>query len=159
LLQAKIATKSKRVNAGGIMRHRRGFWFWLFVLGAIGSLGAQQNAEKSAAEGQFLGTWSGTWEAAAGGSGGIELTLEKGKDGALSGAVAVTEEPTYRATFKSLSFDGKKMTATYDYPDDNRMEVMVAAAFEADKASGTWAARDKANATEVASGTWTVTRK
>src|SRR5262245_34246107 len=62
----------------------------------------------------YIGTWSGSWDGA--GSGGFELTLEKGKDASLTGRVSVTGEPTYKATIRTLSFDGPKMTAIYDFP-------------------------------------------
>ena len=37
----------------------------------------------------YAGVWNGTWDGA-GGGGGFELTLEKGKDGALTGKVSVS---------------------------------------------------------------------
>lgn len=140
------------------MRSRRGVWLWLFVVSAMCSLTAQRDAEKPAGGEPFLGTWTGTWEWS-GGSGGIEVTLDKDKDGALSGAVSVTGEPAYKATFKSLSFDGNKMKATYDYPEGERIEVVLAGSFEGDAVTGTWLARESGADTEVASGTWTARRK
>lgn len=138
------------------MRNRCWVWVWLFIFGALGSA-AQRGAEGSAPGEQFLGTWTGTWDGA--GSGGFELTLEKDKIGAVTGKVSVTGEPTYKAAFKALSFDGKKMSATYDFPPDERTEVMLAAAFDGNTATGTWLLREKTNGNEVASGGWTVTRK
>ena len=117
---------------------------------------AQRGDGASTAE-QFLGTWSGTWDGA--GSGGFELTIEKGTDGAVTGRVSVTGEPTYKAAFKTLSFDGKKMSAKYDFPPDESAEVVLAASFEGNKASGTWSIHAKGNDNEAASGTWTVTKK
>ena len=126
----------------------------LLLLAAMGSY-AQQSASDIPKE--FLGTWSGSWEGM-GQSGGFDLTLEKGKDGG-AGRVAVTGEPTYNATFKTMSFEGKKMTAVYDFPPDEQAEVVLVAAFEGDSASGTWALRAKQDKTEVASGTWKVKKK
>jgi hypothetical protein len=51
------------------------------------------------------------------------------------------------------------MTATYDFPPDDQMEVELAATFEGTSAKGTWTVRQKADKSEVATGTWTVTRK
>lgn len=116
---------------------------------------ARQAAESGE---QFIGTWTGSW-AGAGSSGGFELTLEKSKDGAVTGRVSITGEPTYKAAFKSLSFDGKKMNAKYDFPPDDAAEVVLAAAFDGNTAKGTWSLREKANDTEAFSGTWTVERK
>jgi hypothetical protein len=129
---------------------------WLFMFGAMGST-AQRGAEGSSTGEQFLGTWTGTWDGS--GSGGFELTLEKGKDGAVSGRVSVTGEPTYKAAFKALSFDGKKMSAKYDFPPADGGEVLLSASFEGNTATGTWSLREKANGTEAARGGWTVTRK
>src|SRR5262245_5859742 len=106
---------------------------------------------------QFAGTWSGRWDGD-GSGGGFELTIES-KDNALSGAVSVTGEPTYKATLKKLSFDGNKMSAAYDFTPNDQAEVILAATFEGDTAKGTWSLRAKADGTEVASGTWTVTKK
>jgi hypothetical protein len=124
------------------------------MLGAVCS-GAQQR--EGAAPAELFGTWIGSWEGA--GSGGFELTLEKGKDGAPGGRVSVTGEPTYKATLKTLSFDGKKMTATYDFPPDDQAEIRLEATFDVDTAKGTWSAREKSGGSEVASGTWTVNKK
>jgi hypothetical protein len=104
------------------------------------------------------GTWSGSWEGM-GQSGGFELTLEKPKEKAAGGRVAVTGEPTYNAELKTLAFDGGRMTATYDFPPDDQMEIELSATFEGSSAKGTWTVRQKADKSEVATGTWTVTRK
>ncbi len=105
----------------------------------------------------YAGVWNGTWDGA--GSGGFELTLEKGKDNALGGKVSVTGEPTYKANLKSIKFDGPKMMALYDFPPDERAEVAITATFEGDSAKGTWVVRAKDGSGEVASGGWTVKRK
>ena len=109
------------------------------------------------ADNPFLGVWSGTWDGA--GSGGFELTLEKTKDGALTGKVSVTGEPTYKATLKTVAFDGKKMNAAYDFPPDDAAEVILAATFDDTSAAGTWSLREKGGGNEVASGNWKVARK
>ena len=93
------------------------------------------------------------------GSGGFELTLEKGKEGALAGAVSITGEPTYKAALKTVAFDGAKMTAKYDFPPDEAAEVVLAATFEGSSANGTWTVREKASGNEAFSGSWTVKRK
>jgi hypothetical protein len=118
----------------------------------------QRGHEGASTREQFLGTWTGSWEGA-GGAGGFELTLEKSKDGAVSGRVSVTGEPTYKAAFKKLSFDGTKMTATYDFPPDAGGEVLLTAVFDANTTSGKWLLREKTNGNEVATGGWTVTRR
>ncbi len=102
------------------------------------------------------GTWDGTWEGE-GQSGGFGVTLEAGKDGKPGGSVSVTGEPTYKATLKTLAFDGAKMTATYDFPPDPSATVTLGATFEGDTAKGTWALKSS-NLGNI-SGTWTVKKK
>jgi hypothetical protein len=111
-----------------------------------------------AAAGDVAGVWTGTWEGGGAGSGGFELTFEKSKDGTLGGRVSVTGEPTYTATLRTLSIADKKLSATYDFPPDESLEVVLAATIEGATAKGTWSARQKSGG-ELASGTWTVTRK
>lgn len=138
------------------MRNRVCVWLWMVVFGVMGSA-AHRGPERAPGE-QYAGVWSGSWEGA-GGTGGFELTLEKSKDGALTGRVSVTGEPTYKAAFNALSFDGKKMSAKYDFPPDESAEVLLAASFDGSAATGTWSLRAKAGDTEVVNGTWTVARK
>jgi hypothetical protein len=143
---------------GGNVRRRSCVWLWLFVLGAMCSA-AQRGPEGTAAGEQFLGTWTGTWDAE-GASGGIELTLEKGKEGAVAGRVSVTGEPTYKAVFTTLSFEGNNMTAKYDFPGEpGAAEVILTAAFDGASAKGRWSLREKTTGDEAAAGGWTVTRK
>jgi hypothetical protein len=106
---------------------------------------------------ELLGTWSGAWEGM-GQSGGFELTLEKGKDGG-AGRVAVTGEPTYTATIRTMSFEGKKMTAVYDFPLDEQIEIVLTTTFEGDSATGPWLARAKQDKSEVASGSLKLKKK
>jgi hypothetical protein len=142
---------------GNGVRNRLRVWPFLFLLTGL-CFSAQLGAQAPAAGEEFVGVWSGSW-AGAGGSGGFELTLEKGKDG-VTGRVSVTGEPTYKASFKALSFDGKKMNAKYDFPpDEAAAEVWLAVTFEDAKAAGTWSLRVKQDGSEVAAGTWSVTKK
>jgi hypothetical protein len=138
------------------VRYKHCIWLLVVTLGAVCSA-AQRGTEGSAAGDQFVGTWSGTWDGA--GTGGFELTLEKPKDGALGGRVSVTGEPTYKATLKTVAFDGSKMTATYDFPPDERAEISLTATFEDTTAKGTWLVREKASGGDVAGGTWSVKKK
>jgi hypothetical protein len=130
-------------------------WICAVLFGAA-AFGAQQTSE-SAGE-QFVGTWTGMWEGA-GSSGGFELTLDRNKDGAVTGRVSVTGEPTYKAIFKTLSFDGKKMSARYDFPPDEAAEVVLGATFDGNTAKGTWSLREKAQDREAFAGTWSVEKK
>ena len=110
----------------------------------------------------YAGNWSGTWDSDSVGSGTFDLTLEKGKDGALTGKVAVTTDGgggDYTAELRTLEFDGKKMAARYDFPLDPSAEVVVAADFDNRTAKGTWSLRPKGQAAELAGGKWSVARK
>ena len=98
----------------------------------------------------YIGTWTGTWEG--GGTGGFVLTLAKADEGKLGGRVSVTGEPTYETTLKTVSFDGKKMTATYDFPPDPKIGIVLTATFEGNSATGTWAARESGGTADVANG-------
>jgi hypothetical protein len=128
----------------------------LLVLGAVGS--AQRGTEGASNGEQFVGTWTGSWSSA-NSSGGLELTLEKGKDGIVEGRISVTGDPTYKAVFKALSFDGNKMTARYDAPPDESAEIAVTATFEGSKANGTWTAQARGTDNAPLTGTWTVTKQ
>ena len=124
----------------------------------VASPDARQRGGDGASQGDVSGVWTGTWEDGGAGSGGFELTLEKGKDGALVGRVSVTGEPTYKATLKTLSIEGKALNATYDFPPDESLEVVLAATIDGGTAKGTWTARQKGGGA-LASGTWTVAKK
>lgn len=104
------------------------------------------------------GTWIGTWEGA-GGSGGFELTLEKPNDGALTGRVSVTGEPAYQAPLKTVTVEADKLTATYDFPITEGVEVSITCTFAATSCKGTWVVREKATGNAAVDGTWTVAKK
>jgi hypothetical protein len=125
--------------------------------GQSGSSAGGRSGGDAASAKKFLGTWTGTWDGA-GGGGGIELVLESKQDGAAGGRVSVTGEPTYKATLKTLAFDGPKMSATYDFPPDDSLEIVLVGTFDGDTAKGTWSARAKGRG-EVNAGGWTVKRK
>ena len=127
---------------------------WLLVLAVVCAAEAQTKETGEA----FAGTWTGSW-GGAGEGGGFELTLEKTQDGTVNGRVSVTGEPTYKASFKSLSFDGNKMKAAYDFPPNTEAEVVLTATFEGKTAKGTWSLREKATDSEAFSGTWSVEKK
>ena len=138
------------------MRNR--FWVVLLLVAFGAIVSATQRGEGPPPGEQFVGTWSGSWEGA-GSSGGFEMTLEKSKEGTFTGKVSVTGEPTYSATFKSLAFDGKKMTAKYDFTPDESAEVALTLSFDGTKATGAWSLHAKADGSEVVSGTLNLTRK
>ena len=132
------------------------FVLMVAVVCAAASMRAQQGG--GAGPEQYAGVWSGTWEGA-GSSGGFELTLEKPAEGPMTGSVSVTGEPTYKAKLKTLSFDGAKMTAKYDFTPDDAAEVALTATFDGKNASGAWSLLEKASGNEVVSGSWKVAKK
>ncbi len=150
------------------MRKTPSIWCVAFIVGAVSVTAAeyaeradtitQRGAEAPPKPESLVGTWSGTWDGA-GSGGGFELTFEQAKDNPVTGKVSVTGEPAYKAVLKTLSFDGKKMSAKYDFTPDDSAEVTLAATFEGNKATGTWSLAAKGTDNPLASGTWTVTRK
>lgn len=147
------------VNVGleGIVLKRVSLVVIAMTLAAAGAA-AQRGSDTPSSGDQFVGTWSGRWDGS-GSGGGFELTIEKGADNALAGKVSVTGEPTYKATLKKLSFDGNKMTGAYDFTPDEAGEVILSATFDQNTAKGAWSLRSKADGSEVATGTWNVTKK
>lgn len=135
----------------------RSFVLTVLTVCAVAALSAQQG-NKAHAGAQYAGVWTGTWEGG-GSGGGFELTLEAPKDGPMRGRVAVTGEPTYEATLKTLAFDGARMTAGYDFPAGESAEVVLTATFDGGKAAGEWLLREKGAGSEVASGSWKVARR
>jgi hypothetical protein len=119
---------------------------------AAGAARQQQGGE------QYAGVWSGSWEGS-GSGGGFELTLDKPKDGAIAGRVSVTGEPTYKAELKSVTFDAAKMTARYDFPPDDSLEVVITGTFDGKNVTGGWSVRQKGTADEVVNGSWKASRQ
>ena len=139
------------------MRNRS--FLWVFVIAFCGALATMSGEPRQTSnDSEYAGAWAGTWDGS--GSGEFELTLEKGKDGAPVGKVAVTtDQGNYAADLKAVSFAGKNMNATYDFPLDPSAEVAMAATFDGGKAKGTWSLRPKGGGTEVAGGTFALTKK
>ena len=132
----------------------------IVIVGAVGH--AQGNGKSARIADEYLGAWAGSWTSADGGSAGqFEMTLEKDKDGAPAGKVKVSGgEADHAAEFKSLSFDGNKMTGSYDYPPDPANEVVLEATIDGRTGTGTWVLHPRGQGGDVvARGTWTVTKK
>ena len=128
----------------------------------FGSMGFGQGTGKQAAA-PYLGTWAGTWASSSeeGGTGEIEVTIEEGNDGAPAGRLKVSGgEAGHSAAFKTLTFDGNKMTAKYDYPLGDGGEILLQAHLEDPKAKGTWKLTPPPGQTaDAARGTWTATKR
>jgi hypothetical protein len=129
-------------------------WLCVLIIGALATVAAVQQTGSA----DRTGTWTGTWEGG-GGTGGFELTLEKPSAGPLTGRVSVTGEPTYKATLKTVSIEGNKLNATYDFPAAEGAEVLLAAEFEGSACKGTWRLREKANGNVAAEGTLSLAKK
>jgi hypothetical protein len=137
--------------------HVRSLACTVLVALSLCTLAAQTNSEPKPSD-EWVGTWAGTWDGA--GSGEFELTLDKTQDGGPVGRVAVTTDGgNYTADLKAIAIDGDKMNAKYDFPLDTGSEVIVLATFAARSAKGTWSLRPRGQETELAAGTWTVTKK
>jgi len=136
---------------------RRSMLLLVPLLVIAASAAPRAGAQADAAD-KYVGVWSGSWDGGGGGGGGFELTLQHEKDKPMSGKVAVTGEPEYTAVLSSVSFDGAKMTAKYDFPLEPSLQVVLVASFDGDTATGTWSVADKGSAGDVASGGWKVKR-
>jgi hypothetical protein len=132
-------------------------WLCLALLAPIGTI-AQQGAESRPPGEQFVGKWSGTWKGDDS-TGGIELMLEKAKDGSIGGQVSTTGEPAYKAKIESISFEGSQFTAKYTFPPDESIGVVLAGTLKGTTITGTWTGREKASGNEVGGGTWAATKK
>jgi hypothetical protein len=141
------------------MRHARIAVAAIALLASLW-IGIQLHAADAVDGQEYVGSWRGSWEGG-GGSGRFDLTLTLGTDGKLGGAVAVgTDQGDYTAKFSKLSFDGNKMTGTYDYPLDAQGEISITASFDAKSATGTWALGAKGQPGQsLADGTWKTDRK
>jgi hypothetical protein len=135
------------------MRHG---WLVCLLIVVLGGAGFAQGTDG------HLGTWTGTWAGSAegGGSGELEIAIEKGKDGALGGKMKATGgESGHSAVFKTLTFDGNRMTGKYDYPLGDGGEIVLQGTFDKTSAKGTWVLTPPGQTTEAARGTWTLTKK
>jgi hypothetical protein len=74
--------------------------------------------------------------------------------------VDVSGEPSYKATLKTAVIDGKKITATYDFPPDDQLEITLSGTLDGDAIKGTWVAGPQGGrGGSVAEGTWSVKKK
>jgi hypothetical protein len=129
-------------------------WIVYLLIVMLSAFGYAQGKDR------HLGAWAGTWAASEGdGSGGLEITIETGKDGALGGQVKATGgESGHTALFKSLSFDGDKMTGKYEYPLGDGGQIVLEGTFDKASAKGTWVLAPPGQSTGP-HGTWTLTKK
>jgi hypothetical protein len=128
--------------------------FVMAVAAAVTPMAAQQAASAE----QYVGMWSGTYDGAA--TGTLEMILDKGKDGGVTGKVnVVSEAGNYSADFKSIVFDGTKATAAYDFPLDPSAEVVMTANFDGAAAKGTWSLRAKGQTDEIVGGGIAISKK
>jgi hypothetical protein len=139
------------------MRIRRRVAVLVLALSWI-ALPAHIDARQASSGEQYAGMWTGTYDGA--GSGQFEMTLDKGQGGTMTGKVSVkTEGGDYSADLKSVTFDGAKMSARYDFPLDPSAEIVMTATFDGATGKGTWSMRPKGQGDELAGGTIALTKK
>jgi hypothetical protein len=119
---------------------------------------AHDQKDQKAAGDSFVGTWAGKWEGG-GSSGNIEVAISKDSEKLVGKVSANTDNGDYNAAFKSLAFDGNKMTAVYDLPLMDNVEITLISTFDGNSTRGTWSAHEKGQTTEIIGGPWTATRK
>jgi len=128
--------------------------FALSWMGSAAHIGARQASSGE----QYAGMWTGTYDGA--GTGQFEMTLDKGQGGTMTGKVSVkTEGGDYSADLKTVTFDGAKMSARYDFPLDPSAEIVMTATFDGTTGKGTWSMRPKGQSDELASGSLAFTKK
>ena len=135
------------------MRARCGVLVLACLLGAV--VAADPSVAPAPSD-EYLGTWTGTWEGS--GSGGFELTLEKGADGALRGSVSVTGRADLQGHADDSGPRGRSADRHLRLHPRQWAEVALEATFDGNAASGTWVLREKASGSEAARGTWSVKR-
>ena len=64
-----------------------------------------------------------------------------------------------RKILKTVTFDGAKMSANYDFPRDPSARVVVTATFDGTAAKGTWSLRPKGQIDEIAGGGIAIAKK
>lgn len=140
---------------------RYGWMTGLLIVAFCTALAAQGTGKPAQDAAGYAGTWAGTWEGGPdGASGELEITIEKTSTGALAGKVKTTGGASvHTAPFKTLTLDAGRLKAKYDYPLGDGGEVALDAAVEASSAKGTWALSPPGQTTELARGTFVVTRK
>jgi hypothetical protein len=139
------------------MRNRRMVAMLILALSWMASA-VRIDARQASSGEQYAGSWTGTYDGA--GSGQFEMTLDKGQGGTMAGKVSVkTEGGDYTADLKSVTFEGAKMSARYDFPLDPSAEIIMTATFEGTSGKGTWSMRAKGQTDELAGGTIAVTKK
>jgi len=140
-----------------MMRNRSMWLTFMLALCCAGS-GVRIAALQAPAAEQLVGMWTGTYDGAA--TGTMELILDKGKEGAVTGKVnVVSDGGNYSADLKAVAFEGAKVTAKYDFPLDPSSEVVMTATFDGTTAKGTWSLRPKGQTDEIAGGGIAVTKK
>ena len=135
----------------------------LVLLAFSGLAHAQSEAKRAQVSDEYLGVWAGTWGMSADATDGgpFEMTIEKDKDGAPAGKVNVSGgESAHTAVFKSLSFEGGKMTGSYIYPLGDGGEIVLEATLDKGAGTGTWLLHPQGQPAEiVARGYWKVMKE
>jgi hypothetical protein len=140
-----------------MMRERWTAMIFVLVAWCVASP-APAAAGQAAGGEQYSGMWSGTYDGS--GTGPFEMTLGKNQDGAIPGKVNVTTDGgSYSADLKSVSFDGAKMSARYDFPLAPEAEVVMTVTFDGKNAKGTWSLRPKGATDEIAAGGLAIEKK
>ena len=130
----------------------------LVVLLALCGGAARAGAWQASGGEQYAGMWSGTYDGS--GTGPFEMTLGKNEDGAMTGKVNVTTDGgNYSADLKSVSFQGAKMSATYDFPLAPEAEIVMTVTFDGKSEKGTWSLRPKGANDELAAGGLAIEKK
>lgn len=122
------------------------------ILGAPGAAASPDDSDV------LVGAWQGTWTG--GSTGKVEMTFAKGADGKLTGSISPKPDQGdgYTVQFKSVEVTSGKLSAKFEDPN-GEVEITLTGSAEGKTVKGTYSVKQKADGTEVETGSWTATKK
>jgi hypothetical protein len=119
---------------------------------------AGQTATDGKIDSKLAGGWAGSWSG--GSSGKFEMTIAKDASGKLAATLLATPEQGDGSTFKSKSIEtaDSKLKIILEDSEGNA-EVLLEGVLEGTSLKGNYSVRDKAQGTEVETGSWSASKK
>jgi hypothetical protein len=119
---------------------------------------AGQTSPDTKIDSKVAGVWAGSWSG--GSSGKFEMTITRETGGKLSATLQATPEQGDGSTFKSKSIEtaDSKLKIMLEDAEGN-VEVLLDGVLEGTSLKGTYSVRDKAQGTEVETGSWSANKK
>jgi hypothetical protein len=115
-------------------------------------------AGQSASDSKFAGGWAGSWSG--GSSGKFEMTITKDASGKLSATIVTMPEQGDGGTLQSKSVEAADSKLKIKLEDsEGNVEVSLEGVLEGTSIKGNYSVRDKAQGTEVETGSWSASKK